>query len=431
MMGAHTGVTLSLPKFRLKVVSIPHSNAASACLSYTHDPGCTQGFDTSMYASNARRAMFLCVAAAVGGAAVVGCGRNDGGLPHSGAAARIDDGKVVDLYNWADYIAPSTAQEFEKRTGIRLRVSTFETNETLESRLMTGDSGYDVVVPTAPFLERQIRSGAYRPLDKKLLPNLVNLDPALMDRVALNDPGNAHAVIYMWGTYGIGYNVNKVAEALGGPPPDGWALFFDPAYTSRLQKCGIGTIDAPAGIIRLVLKYLGRDPNAPSPGDLADAQNVLLKIRPSIRTINTTNVIESIANGDICMALGYNGDFVQARNRARDANNGVRIAFMLPREGSLLWFDMLAIPKNAPHPANALALINFLMDPHVIAQISNYIGFANANAAATPFLDPSIASDPIVFPPPDQRQRLFVEAEDSPDQARAFTRIWEKFKTGQ
>jgi putrescine transport system substrate-binding protein len=356
-------------------------------------------------------------------AAMAGCGR-------TGPGSHPDD-RVVDLYNWADYIAPTTAQEFEKRTGIKLRVSTFETNETLESRLMTGDSGYDVVVPTAPFLERQIRSGAYQTLDKKRLPNLANLDPQLMARVALNDPGNAHAVIYMWGTYGIGYNVKAVAGALGGPPPDGWALFFDPAYASRLQQCGIGTIDAPAGIIRLVLRYLGRDPNAPSPDDLADAEKVLLKIRPFVRTINTTNVIESMANGDLCIALGYNGDFVQARNRARDAKNGIQIAFMLPREGSLLWFDMLAIPKNAPHGANALVLINFLMDPRVIADVSNHIGFANANTAAAQFLDPSIAADPIVFPPPDQRQRLFVETEDSPAQARALTRIWEKFKTGQ
>jgi putrescine transport system substrate-binding protein len=377
---------------------------------------------------NARGALFLCAVAAV--AALPGCGRTGGAAPHPDTA-RTDDGRVVDLYNWADYIAPSTAQEFQERTGIRLRVSTFETNETLESRLMTGDSGYDVVVPTAPYLQRQIRGGAYRPLDKKLLPNLANLDPALMERVALNDPDNAHSVIYMWGTYGIGYNVSEVREALGGPPPDGWGLFFDPDYASRLQHCGIGTIDAPAGVIRLVLKYLGRDPNAPGPGDLEDAERVLLRIRPFIRTINTTNVIESMANGDLCIALGYNGDFVQARNRAREAKNGIQIAFLLPREGSLLWFDMLAIPRNAPHAANALALINFLMDPHVIAAISNYIGFANANIAATPFLDPSIASDPIVFPTPEQRRRLFVQAEDSPDQARALTRIWEKFKTGQ
>jgi putrescine transport system substrate-binding protein len=379
-----------------------------------------------MTLKSALGALLLCSTAAI-----AGCGRTGTNPPSGGAAPGADDGKVVDLYNWADYIAPSTAQEFEKRTGIKLRVSTFETNETLESRLMTGDSGYDVVVPTAPFMERQIRSGAYQPLEKKLLPNLANLDPALLARVALNDPGNDHSVIYMWGTYGIGYNVKEVTGALGGLPPDGWAVLFDPTYASRLQKCGIGTLDAPAGVIRLVLKYLGRDPNAPSPGDLADAERVLMKIRPYIRTINTTNIIESIANGDLCIALGYNGDFVQARNRARDANNGIRIAFMIPREGSLLWFDMLAIPKNAPHAANALVLVNFLMDPHVIAQISNYIGFANANIAATPFLDPSIAADPIIFPPPDQRQRLFVETEDSPEQARALTRIWEKFKTGQ
>ena len=376
-----------------------------------------------MTAKSALAALLLCLTASI-----AGCGRTDSS---AGRAAPGADGKVVDLYNWSDYIAPSTAGEFEKRTGIKLRVSTFETNETLESRLMTGDSGYDVVVPTAPFMERQIRSGAYQALDKKLLPNLANLDPALLARVALNDPGNAHSVIYMWGTYGIGYNVKEVTEALGGPPPDGWALLFDPGYASRLQKCGIGTLDAPAGVIRLVLKYLGRDPNAPSPGDLADAESVLTKIRPYIRTINTTNIIESIANGDLCIALGYNGDFVQARNRARDAKNGIQIAFMIPREGSLLWFDMLAIPKNAPHAANALVLVNFLMDPHVIAEISNHVGFANANLAATPLLDPSIASDPIIFPPPDQRQRLFVETEDSPEQARALTRIWEKFKTGQ
>ena len=379
-----------------------------------------------MNLNNVLAASLLCLAASISG-----CGRTGTGSPAGGASPGADDGKVVDLYNWSDYIAPATAQEFETRTGIKLRVSTFETNETLESRLMTGDSGYDVVVPTAPFMERQIRSGAYQPLDKKLLPNLANLDPALMARVALNDPGNVHSVIYMWGTYGIGYNVKQVTGALGGPPPNGWALLFDPAYAARLQKCGIGTLDAPAGVIRLVLKYLGRDPNAPTPGDLADAESILMKVRPYIRSINTTNIIESIANGDFCIALGYNGDFVQARNRARDAKNGVQIAFMIPREGSLLWFDMLAIPKNAPHAGNALVLINFLMDPHVIAQISNYIGFANANIAATPFLDPSIASDPIIFPPPDQRQRLFVETEDSPEQARALTRIWEKFKTGQ
>lgn len=372
--------------------------------------------------SRTRTALLL----AAGFVCLGGCGRSG-----SGATGAADGGNVVDLYIWSDYLGPRTADEFERRTGIKLRVSNFETNETLESRLMTGDSGYDVVVPTAPFMQRQIRSGAYQALDERLLPNRRNLDPTLMAQVARNDPGNAHAVIYMWGTYGIGYNVARVAEALGGPPPDGWALLFDPSYAARLAGCGIGTIDAPAGVIRLVLRYLGRDPNAPTPRDLQDAEGVLLRIRPYIRTINTTNVIESMANGDLCIALGYNGDFVQARNRAREAKNGIRIDFMIPREGSLLWFDMLAIPRHAPHPKNAHALINFLMDPRVIAEISNTIGFANANTAATPFLDPAIASDPVIFPPPAERRRLFVETEDTPEQARALTRLWERFKTGQ
>ena len=362
-----------------------------------------------------------------------GCGRAGSGTAAGGGASTPDSGdaKVVDLYIWSDYLAPDTAQEFERRTGIKLRVSTFETNETLESHMMTGHSGYDVVVPTAPFLQRQIRSGAYQPLDTRLLPHWKNLDPVLMERVAQNDPGNAHSVIYMWGTYGLGYNVQQVTEALGGPPPEGWALLFDPAYASRLAGCGIGTIDAPAGIIRLVLTYLGREPNAPSAKDLADAESVLMKLRPYVRSIDTTNVIESMANGDLCIALGYNGDFIQARNRAREAKNGVQIGFLIPKEGSLLWFDMLAIPADAPHPANAHALIDFLLDPHVSAKISSYIGYASANVAAAPFLAPSIASDPIAFPPPDQRQRLFVETEDSPEQARALTRIWQRFKTGQ
>jgi spermidine/putrescine-binding protein len=361
-----------------------------------------------------------------------GCGRDGSGAAANGASTHdIGDTKVVDLYIWSDYLAPDTAQEFERRTGIKLRVSTFETNETLESHMMTGHSGYDVVVPTAPFLQRQIRSGAYQPLDKRLLPHFSNLDPVLMDRVARNDPGNAHSVIYMWGTYGLGYNVQQVSRALGGPPPEGWALLFDPSYASRLAGCGIGTIDAPAGIIRLVLAYLGREPNAPGAKDLADAESVLMRLRPYIHSIDSTNVIQSMANGDLCIALGYNGDFIQARNRAREAKNGVQIAFLIPKEGSLLWFDMLAIPADAPHPANAHALIDFLLDPQVSAKISSHIGFASANVAAVPFLAPSLAADPIAFPPPDQRQRLFVETEDSPEQARALTRIWQRFKTGQ
>jgi putrescine transport system substrate-binding protein len=361
--------------------------------------------------------MLLCASAAW----MAGCG----------GPGKSDGNNVLNLYIWSDYLAPDTIASFEKLTGVKVHVSYFETNETLESRILTGNSGFDVVVPTAPYLQRQIRSGAYLPLDKKKLPNLANLDPKLMARVAQNDPGNTHAVIYAWGTYGLGYNEKMVAQALPNAPLNSWRLIFDPAYAAKLAKCGISTLDAPAGVVRLVLKYLGKDPNAPSPQDLAEAEAALNKIRPYIRTIDSTNIIQAMANGDICLALGYNGDFVRARKRAREAKNGIAIGFVIPEEGSLLWFDMLAIPRDAPNAANAHLFINYLMDPKVIANITNFIGFANANSAASPLLDASIASDTIVYPPRDQQQRLFVQMEDSPEQARAMTRIWQKFKTGQ
>jgi putrescine transport system substrate-binding protein len=359
------------------------------------------------------------------------CGNPEAGSHPARTGEKRGDSKVVNLYIWSDYLAPGTIPAFEKLTGIKVRVSYFETNETLESRILTGNSGFDVVVPTGPYFQRQIRSGAYLALDKSQLPNLGNLDPALMSRVAGNDPGNAHGVVYAWGTYGIGYNEKMVKEALPGVSLTSWRLIFDPAFAARLAKCGISTLDAPAGVIRLVLKYLGRNPNAPAPQDLLDAEAVLTRIRPYIRSIDSQNIIESMANGDICIALGYNGDFVQAQKRATEAKNGIKVDYVIPDEGSLLWFDMLAIPRDAPNAANAHALINYLMQPRVIADVTDFIGFANANAAAYPLLDASIAANSNVFPTRDEQQRLFVQMDDPPDQARAMTRIWQKFKTGQ
>lgn len=345
--------------------------------------------------------------------------------------ARQDDAKVLDLYIWSDYLAPDTIPTFEQETGIKVRVAYFDTNETLESHVLTGSSGYDVVVPTAPFMQRQIESGAYQQLDRARLPNWRNLDPDIMQRVARNDPGNAHAIVYAWGTYGIGYNESLVADALPGVKIDSWKVLFDPRYASRLAKCGISTIDAPAGIVRLVLQYLGRDPNAPTAGDLADAEAVLKRVRPFIRTIDTANIIEAIANGDICIGIGYNGDFYQARKRAREANAGIKIDYVIPAEGSLLWFDMLAIPRDAPHAANAHRFLNYLMEPRAIANFTNFVGNANANAAATPLIDPLTAEDPGVYPPAAVMQRLFVQTEDPPERARAITALWQRFKTSQ
>jgi putrescine transport system substrate-binding protein len=361
----------------------------------------------------------------------IGCGGRNSSAPAAKSAEQSGDERVLNFYNWADYIAPDTITSFEKLTGIKIRITYFDTNETLEGRMLTGNSGYDVVVPTAPFLQRQLRGGAYLPLDKTLLPNLVNLDPAIMARVALNDPGNTHAVVYMWGTYGIGYNVKALAQALPGVPVSSWRLIFDPAFAAKLAPCGINLLDAPAGIVRLALKYLGKDPNAPSPQDLAGVERLLMSIRPYIRNIDSSIGTEALANGDVCVALDYSGTVALARERVKEAKNGNLIDYAIPDEGSLLWFDLLAIPKDAPHVANAHAFINYLLDPRVIAADSNFIRNANGNAAATPLLSPSIASDPIIYPPAEVRRRLFVQTEDTPEQTRAITRIWQKFKTGQ
>jgi len=369
----------------------------------------------------------LCLSASF----MISCGSPDSGSRKTQAGDKNADNKVLNFYNWADFIAPDTIASFEKLTGVKVRASYFETDETLEGRMLTGNSGFDVVVPTAPFMQRQIRSGAYLPLDKTKLPNLVNLDPAIMARVALNDPGNAHGVVYMWGTAGIGYNVKMVAEVLPKVPPNSWRLIFDPTFTARLATCGINILDSPSEVVRLVLKYLDKNPNAPSPQDLADVETVLVKIRPYIRNIDSSGYVQAMANGDICIALGYNGDFVQARKRAKEAKNGISIDYVIPEEGSLIYFNMLAIPRDAPNAANAHLFINYLMNPQVIANITNFIGYANANAAASPLLDASIASDPVIYPPPDQQRRLFVQSDDSPEQSRAITRIWQRFKTAQ
>jgi putrescine transport system substrate-binding protein len=361
----------------------------------------------------------------------IGCGKTNSEASSSQHTAIGSDDNVVNLFIWADDIAPDTLSSFEKRTGVKVHVSNFDSPETLESRMLMGSSGFDVVVPTAAFIERQIRSGAYLALDKAQLPNLGNLDPALMSRVALNDPGNAHGIVYTWGTFGIGINKAMVSKLLPNDSLDSWRLLFDPDSAAKAGKCGINLMDDPVGVVRLVLIYLGRNPNEPTSRDLADVERLLSKIRPFIRNIDTSSQIQALANGDICIALAYNGNVVQASKRAKEAQNGIVIDYLIPEEGTLLWFDLMTIPKDAPHVANAYQFLNYILDPHVVANISNTIAFANANMAATPLLDASIATDPAIYPRPDQQQRLVTQVEPSPEQARAITRLWQKFKTGQ
>jgi putrescine transport system substrate-binding protein len=352
-----------------------------------------------------------------------------GGKPAAETAA--GGAKVLNLYIWSDYLAPNTLADFEKQTGIKVHAAYFDSNEALETKLLAGSSGFDIVVPTASYLERQIKAGAFLTLDKSKLPNLKNMDPQLMSKVALHDPGNAHGIIYMWGTNGIGFNEKMVKALMPDAPLDSWRMVFDPAVASKLAKCGISILDSPAEMIRAVYSYLGKDPNSQSPEDLALAEDTLMKIRPYIANINSSGYIEGLANGDLCVAVGYNGDIMQSRDRAREANKGIDIKYIVPKEGSILWFDMLAIPKDAPNPDSAYAFMNYMMTPQVIADVSDFKRYANANSAAQALVLPAVKDDPGIYPPVAERQSLAVQLADSAEQTRAITRLWQKFKTGQ
>jgi putrescine transport system substrate-binding protein len=357
-----------------------------------------------------------------------GCGgKPTGGSPSSGTGGAKD----LNLYIWSDYLASNTLPDFEKQTGIKVHAAYFDTNETLETKLLAGSSGFDIVVPTASYFERQIKAGAFLTLDKSKLPNLKNMDPQLMAKVALHDPDNRHGVIYLWGTNGIGYNEKMVKALMPDAPLDSWRLVFDPAVASKVAKCGISLLDSPAEMLRAVYNYMGKNPNSQSADDLAQAEAVLIKIRPYIRNFSSSEYIEALANGDLCVSVGYNGDVMQARDRSREANKGIEIKYTVPKEGSILWFDMLAIPKDAPDPESAYAFMNYMMTPQVIADVSNFKRYANANAASQPLVLPAVKDDPGIYPPPDQRQSLAVQLADSPEQTRAITRVWQKFKTGQ
>jgi putrescine transport system substrate-binding protein len=363
---------------------------------------------------------------------VLGSSGCSGGKSAGDPAARPSGGaKVLNLYIWSDYLAPDTLQKFESRYGIKVHSAYYDTNETLETKLLAGNSGFDIVVPSASYFERQIKAGAYLALDKSKLPNLQNMDPQLMARVASNDPANAHGAIYMWGSNGIGYNEKMVRALMPDAPLNSWRLVFDPDVAAKVAKCGISLLDSPAEMLRAVYSYLGKDPNSQSADDLAQAEATLLKIRPFIRNFSSSEYIEALANGDLCISVGYNGDVMQARDRAREANKGIEIKYTVPKEGSILWFDMLAIPKDAPNLDSAYAFMNYLMTPQTIADVSNFKRYANANTASLPMVLPAVKDDPGIYPPPEQRQKLALQLADSPEQTRAITRVWQKFKTGQ
>ncbi len=365
-----------------------------------------------------RRALGLCIAA-LGLAAV-----------DSPAAVQAQQ-RTVNVYNWSDYIEPSIIESFTKDTGIAVRYDTFDSNDTLETKLLAGRSGYDVVVPTAYFLERQIKAGVFQKLDKSKLPNLVNLWPEITRRLAKYDPGNLYAVNYMWGTVGIGYNVKKAREVLGEAGIDSWDAVFKPELISKFKDCGVHMLDSADDILPAALHYLHLDPNSTQEADLQKAADLVTKIRPAVRKFHSSEYLNALASGEICFVVGFSGDIKQAQKRAAEAKAGIEIGYAIPKEGAQLWFDNLAIPRDARNVAEAHAFINYLQKPEVAAKNSNFISYANGNLASQKFIDRSLLEDKTVYPDEATMARLYTINAHDARSTRLMNRLWTRIKTGQ
>jgi putrescine transport system substrate-binding protein len=377
--------------------------------------------------NNRLRAALLAAAVA---SVLIGCRDKDATPDTQQSVVSSEEEKVLNVYNWTDYIAADTVEKFTAKTGIKVNYEMYDSNEVLETRLLAGNSGFDIVVPSANFLERQIRAGVFQKLDKSQLPNAASLDSDVMQRVAEHDPGNEYAVPYMWGTTGIGYNESKVKAALGDVPITSWKVIFDPESARKLASCGIAILDSSEEVLKITLNYLGREPNSEKKEDLDAAEAALLAIRPFVRKINSTH-IEDLATEQICIALGFNGDILQARDRAKEGKEGVVIKYSVPIEGTVIWFDTLAVPEDAKHPRNAHAFINFLMDPQIAASNSNEVNYANPNPAALTYVNDEVKNDPGIYPSTEVKARLFPSRAVSEDFTRALTRMWTRFTTGQ
>jgi putrescine transport system substrate-binding protein len=365
---------------------------------------------------------------------VAGCGSQPSAprSPDTGAARSSpgDSEKVLNVYNWSDYIDPTVVPAFEQEFGIKVNYDVFDSNEVVETKLLAGNTGYDVVVPSASFLQRQIQAGVFQKLDKSLLPNLNNLDPDITHRLEVYDPGNQFSVNYLWGTSGVGYNVDQTTQAMPNAPVDSFAMFFDPKVVKNFQRCGVSILDAPDEMVGDVLLFLGRDPNSESMDDLQAAEKVLLSIRPYIRYINSSKYIEDLANGELCLALGWSGDVAQARLRAKDAGKNAQIKYNITKEGGIMFFDMLAIPADAPHPKNALLFVNYLLRPDIAAKNATAVHFATSNATAFSLIDPAVYNDRNVYPNDAQKAHLYLNISHSMAYTRELNRTWTRFKTG-
>ncbi len=367
---------------------------------------------------------------------LVACGKKEeappaGATAPAAPAVDTDAEKVVNVYNWSDYIDPDVLKDFEKDTGVKVNYEVMDSNELLETKLVAGRTGYDVVVPSASFLARQIKAGIYQKLDRSKLPGLKNLDPDITKRIEVFDPGNEYAVNYMWGTSGVAYNEEAIKAALPNAPVDSFSMFWDPKVISKVAKCGVSVLDAPSEVVGTVLIYLGKDANSENPEDLKAAEKVLLSVRPYIRNINSSAYIEQLAGGEICLALGWSGDALQARDRASEASKPFTIKYNIPKEGAVMFFDNMAIPADASHVKNAHLFINYMLRPEVAAKNSNFLSYANSNAASWPMVSAEVKNNPNVFPTPEMMKKLVPDLPESAEFTRVLTRTWTRFRTGK
>ncbi|WP_368668383.1 polyamine ABC transporter substrate-binding protein [Pseudomonas sp. FSL R10-2245] len=340
--------------------------------------------------------------------------------------------ETVKVYNWSDYIAPDTMKNFQRDTGIGFTYDLFDSNETLDGKLMTGNSGYDVVFPSNHFMARQIEGGALKKLDKSQLPNWKNLNPVLLKALEVNDPGNEHGFPYLWGSTGIGYNVAKVKAVLGdNAPVDSWDLIFKPENMAKLSKCGVAILDNGPEILPAALNYLGLPPHSKNPDDYKKAEDLLMKVRPYISYFHSSKYTSDLANGNICVAVGFSGDILQAETRAKEAKNGIEIGYSIPKEGAAIWFDMVAMPADAPDEKAAYSFMNYLLRPDVMAGISNYVHYANGNQQADALVSPEIKADTKIYPTPEMMGKLFALEAMPLKIDRVRTRVWTKIKAGE
>ena len=376
---------------------------------------------------------------------LVACGGGDSGDTASSDAAKVEAAapaatetpaaaageQVLNVYNWSDYMAPDTVANFEKETGIKVRYDVFDSNEVLEAKLLAGNTGYDIVVPSANFVSRQIKAGIFQPLDKSKLPNTKNLDPAVMQVLAGYDPDNQHVLPYLWGTTGIGYNLAKIKERMNDAPITSWDMLFKPEIVARFKDCGVSVLDTASEVVPIMLRYLSLPTGSQTEQDLVKAEAALMQVRPYIKYFHSSQYINDLANGELCLVMGWSGDIFQARDRAEEANNGNDIAYVIPTEGTLMWFDTMAIPTDAPHVENAYKFLDYIMRAEVAAAISNSVQYANGNAASTPLMDTKVATDPAVYPDQATRATLFPNVVNPPDYDRLVTRAWTRIKTNQ